>query len=224
MNSKQRRTIDRATKTILTSLQDNIASTERVGKEQKSAENRKWWIGLFLTIVLGLPTLLGLRAHPTVSTEPPYDPKNVYTTPLVVANDSLLNLNDVHIVTFVIQVFVPPFGPNEQNSIGGSFALQPSIIQVGGKKTILLKSFLNTDVGVVGSDIALIVKYSPEFMPFWTKRNAFRFTVGKDSNGNLRFEQEPGGNALDLYYAAMKRVLQNPVLNEEQRERIKGQI
>src|ERR1700675_4778951 len=137
MNRKQRRTFGRAVNRILKSVQENTEYKQLTTRAQLIKENRKWWTAIVVTIVLGIPTFLGLRAHPSVSLESPLDPKDVYSTPLVISNDGILDLNDVRVATLVIEIQYPAH-KLEVGNIVSSYALDTPTIGIGEKKTVLI--------------------------------------------------------------------------------------
>ena len=176
-------------------------------------------VSILLTILLGIPTLLGLRARPSVSIEVPLDPRDVFSTPLIIVNDGLLDLDNVSIISFDIKTLYEQEYAMDEHNIGLIDGV--GTIGAGQKVTLPFYRFVKFPVVPKHADFALIVKFRPGYIPWWTKRAAFRFVTFQDAEGNLRFQQELPGDALALYYKTIKEMLSNPGIPEEGKKTIK---
>lgn len=201
MNSQQRRKFRRA---VERAAKDSQGSKQDKPKEepiQHAIRKTEWLafspatVGILLTILLGIPTLLGLRAHPTVSLDVPLNPHNVLSTPVIISNDGLLDLDVIELSSYIVLAEYT-HGISEYDDL--SRTIQFSKIEIGEKETVAFSTLVG-HTSIKDADIALIVSFHPQYMPFWRKTRAFRFHTALDSEGNLRFEPIPSGDVLKRY-------------------------
>jgi hypothetical protein len=160
----------------------------------------KYWVAFGVAII----ALIGLRARPTVSLEPPLDPGNVLSTPVVISNDGILALGDVDIATFVSQVNYTS-GSVETGSVAVGYSPPNRTLETGEKETVAFRHFLDmTNAYVSYADVSLIVFFRPAYLPFISRKHSFRFKTVLQSDGTLRFQQQPPGNVLEEYERAKK--------------------
>jgi hypothetical protein len=179
-------------------------------KKPKREKRKNEWttvspgtVGIILAILFGFPALIGLQSHPTVSLDSPLDVKNVFSTPLILSNDGMMSLQNVRVLTFVINA-QHTNGDDELMNIALGYVPPSGTMEIGEKKTVAMADMFSRDVDFTSGDFALIVKFTPAYMPFWTKRRPFRFQIVRGADGNLRFIQNPSENTLDLYFQALK--------------------
>jgi len=146
--------------------------------------------------VIGL--MLGLKAGLTVSLKPPLNPDDVLTAQFEISNSGLLDLKDVRIRAFEIRVEDKNRNLRERN-IGGGYTPPAEMLAPGESKTVPFKTFISTGAPLVYADIAIIAFYKPAYMPFWQKRQAFRFVSVPQTGGSMRLQKQPAADALAQY-------------------------
>jgi hypothetical protein len=161
-------------------------------------------IGL-LSLVITALGLVAFRARPTVSLEAPLDPDNVLTTPVTISNEGVLYLADVRVVCFT-RVIEDSRSNFAVNNIGKDYVPPAGTLEDGEKETVPLLALVASTSPITSADVALIVSFEPGYMPFWTKRRAFRFKSVRQKDGLLRFEEQPAADTLELYDKAVRQL------------------
>ena len=138
-----------------------------------------------------------------VSLESPLDPKNVMTTPVIISNNGMLALSDVDVICFEIHTEWEVHSEGSDN-ISERYEPPSGKLDPGEQKTVPLSQFNRARRRIVSSDIAMIVTLKMAIAPFWEGRKAFRFKTVRQSNGDLRFVQEPPEDALVEYDKVLK--------------------
>jgi len=166
----------------------------------KSRRNLDWkfWVGLGIAVLGLILTAIGLRARPTVSLESPLNSNDVFATPFVISNDGILDLENVEVASFLIQARYENGGV-AAGIMGINYIPPSAILQPGERETVPFRHFLKIDARPIDADMALIVTFTPQFLPFFKKTKAFRFVTARQANGTLRLQQEPENGALQQY-------------------------
>lgn len=170
-------------------------------KLKKPSPKKNRWLDP-LNLGLGIAGLaiagLGLRAGPIASQLPPLDPHDVLTTPIEIRNNGILDLNNFRIVALEIKVDYV-----SEMSITDCLALKyvppTKTLAPGDPLTVPFGKIVKVDGRLINADVAIIAFYHPAFMPFWHKRKAFRFTTARQSNRDLMLQQQPPGDALEIF-------------------------
>lgn len=173
------------------------------GKKQKPKIPWKWdwkyWLGTFIAVI-GL--YITLEARPTVAFDLPLNPYNVMSTPVVLSNDGFLTLDEVQVATYVSDIHYRLSGVQQDVSSEGYFPVGE--LTRDHKETVPLYSYVGATIAgrpdeINSADVSLIVSYKLEYLPFIKREDAFRFITVRQSDGNLRFIQEPTGDVLERY-------------------------
>jgi hypothetical protein len=168
----------------------------------------KVWAGIAIGILGLILGALGLRARPTVSLESPLDPKDILTTPFVISNDGMLDLENIEVQTFLIQIQYQNLWL-ERKSIGLKYFPPSKTLGIGERETVPLARLIKPTYPVITADVALIVTFTPQFLPFMRKTKVFRFITIRQPDGLLRLEQEPASDALEEYREVIRKAKQN---------------
>jgi hypothetical protein len=202
MDSKQRRSFRRAVRREVKRSQNNKEDMPppekkrpaKTGKEP--THSSQGTIGILLTILLGIPTVLRLRAHPTVSLSDPLNPDDVRSTPFIISNDGLLDLEKVNVACYVVRMEAT--GDNEESNVfSANYIMELPNLMIGEKETVPFFDGVNLHEPIKNADVALIVTFYPQYMPFWSKKRVFRFSTVRDSFGKLRMQEQPAGDLLN---------------------------
>lgn len=168
----------------------------------------KFWVGLGIAIaglILGAIGLnLAIEARPTISLETPLNPDDVLTTPFVISNDGALSLENV-----TAAILVRNFEDTHGNHIGGlvgwgSVPTSPEM-RPSDRKTIQpFSHIVNEENPIISGEVAIVVSYTPAYIPLWPKHRGFRFVVERQSDGRSRFEQQPSEGIEEDYLKRVK--------------------
>lgn len=170
-------------------------------------------LGLILGAVGLLLTAAEFQARPTVSLESPLDPTNVLTTPIVISNEGLLSITDVNVATYIIEADYKDQGI-EIGSLGVRYAPPNQRLEPGERETAPFQQMVfSAQSPMISGDVALIVSFMPQYMPFIHRIRPFRFRTVKQADGNLRFEQQPPQDVVRQYERQLK-ILQKRILQE----------
>ena len=158
----------------------------------------KYWAAFFVTVAGVVLGAIALRARPTTSLEPPLDPNDVLTTRVVLSNDGMLDLENVTVASVEEEVIFGNMGRSIK-SLGEEYSPPARALEIGEKETVEFLTFFKANVPIVSADIGLIVRFTPEFLPFLRRTKAFRFKTVKQADGHLRLEEQPQGELLRDY-------------------------
>jgi hypothetical protein len=149
-----------------------------------------FWLTVFalLLSIVGLTlTALQFQARPTVSLGTPLDPANVLSTPIIISNDGLENLQDMGFMSYFKEVKYE--GGGEIANATGARVLEAVHTLTAGEKHEVLPAqvvgFFGGTPRVRELDFALVVYFRPAYWPK-TKRRFFRFRVAQNSDGTQR--------------------------------------
>jgi hypothetical protein len=164
----------------------------------------KYWLATGLALIGLILGGIALRARPTISLEPPLDSRNVISTPIVISNDGMLALKDVEVTSFLYRIDLFTGVVRDQYDIGSGYIPPNKTLETGERETVNISTFLSNDFNInIGyADIGLIVTFRPEYTPCKRVR-AFRLKTARQSDGTLRFEQQPAGDILEQYEKAV---------------------
>jgi hypothetical protein len=172
---------------------------EEISESRKKRKfDWKYWVATGLALLGLLLGAISLRARPTVALESPLDSRNVLSTPIVISNDGMMALRDVEVASFVIQAGYQNHDL-EMGSIGSSYTPPGAALESGERETVLFEHFFREDRPIIQADIALIVTFSPEFLPFFRRTRVFRFSTARQANGTLSLEHIPAADAFEKY-------------------------
>jgi hypothetical protein len=180
---------------------------ERPKKKSQDKPSPGWdWkfgAGIVLAIAGLILGALGLQARPTVSLDQPLDPRDIFSSPFVISNDGALGLNDVDVYSYVVRA-VDVNGNVNQNQAVDHYAPPAKRLDAGEKRTVPFRSVAHDPNPLVSADVALIVDFTPSYLPFWNKERAYRFTTVVQANGRPRFVPQPAGDVLEKFRNLMK--------------------
>jgi hypothetical protein len=164
----------------------------------------KYWLALVLSLLIGA---LGLRAIPTVSLETPLNPDDVLSTPIVISNDGLLALTNVNVATYVVQ---EQWGLNAaaHDTFGAGYYPPNQRLEPGEAETVPFRTLVSAGEGVsklTCADVALIVSFQVEYIPFIRRIRPFRFKTMGQKDGTLRFQKQPPGDVANRFQTQVKK-------------------
>jgi hypothetical protein len=93
----------------------------------------------------------------------------------------------------------------KESNIGLNFVPPNQTLDIGDRETIPIESFfVYRSHRLTYADVALIISFKPEFIPFWTRTKVFRFKTVSQADGTLRFQQQPPGDVLERYKQTLR--------------------
>ena len=116
-------------------------------------------------------------------------PDNMLSTPVVISNDGMLAINKITHFTYIREVTYTPTA-HMQRDFSSPAALDPPTIEAGEKHTVPIDQFLFTNIPIQHADIAIVLAFTPEYIPLWRKERVFHFVTVRQSDGKLRFVQQ----------------------------------
>ncbi len=146
----------------------------------------KWWrnpaIGLALTILGLLLSLLSLTPRPTVSPMPVLNQKNPFSAPFIISNEGWVPLKDVRVESQILEM--EDSNHNRFTVASMSRYTPPAArIEPGEKHSVPLAAVSIQGVRILRADVQLIVRYRSAWVPIFEKTNTFRFVLSVTSGG-----------------------------------------
>jgi hypothetical protein len=152
---------------------------------------------LILGVVGSIPVIWAFQAGPTVSLQAPLNDSDVLTTRFVIGNTGPLDLENVRVDSFDEEVVYEP-GLFVRKNVGLSIPLS-STLSENHKLTVPFHDLIKSIEPIRSADIGLIVRFTPQFFPWFRRAKEFRFKTIVQSDGKLRLEEQPVGELLDDY-------------------------
>jgi len=169
----------------------------------------KSWLGIGLAILGLVLGALGLQVKPTVSLEPPTSQEDILTTPVEISNDGIfLAMKNVEVSTFLVKVGYSS-GNLTMEDIGVGYTPPGETLEAGDRQTVSFHRLLPAPKDgsfVIKADIALVVSFTPEYLPFWKRTKVFRFIAVPEGKNRLRFQPQPASNVLQEYEKTRERL------------------
>ena len=165
-------------------------------KEKRRVFDWKFW----LPFMLGLLALKPLLEPPTISLQPPLNPKNLMSTHFVIHNGSWCDYSDLK-VTAMAKNIKTSFVSADDMEVGWDSVPVPRDLS-GGEDMTIPYPFRSIGFGgtLLSGDFGLIVSYRLKRFPFIERRTGFHLTVAVQADGNSRFEIQPGGDEMEKEY------------------------
>jgi len=152
----------------------------------------KYWLELLVGVLGVLLTIATMKAQPSMSLEPPLDPRNVMSTQFVVDNDTWFDFESMQVAAISTDITTTLIHADEVSS-GWTTLPIPKELKSGDRETIP-HPLRATEFGgrVLSGKFGLVISYRPKWLPFLERRKGFLFTIGVQADGNSRFQQQPG--------------------------------
>ena len=168
---------------------------------------KKWdYVGVAIGLAGLILGAIVLESRPTASLEAATDPRNIFSTQIVISNDGAIPLEDVDVGVFIRGVRYLD-GSVMQRASGTRYQPPSNYLGIGQKKTIKLAPFnIVSSSPVTDADIGLIVCYRPILIPdwlWWGDPRVFRFDSVVQSDETARLRQQPDDGKLLAEYADM---------------------
>jgi hypothetical protein len=185
---------------------------------KNTAPDWKFWAGMVVAIVSLLLAVFGtwltIEDRPTISTGPPLDPHNLFSTQITIVNNGVFPLRNVSFAVFLksaeingakttnnrLADYEPPtkiLRPGEpvKTDLSAVVGHNSHLFHVEGKET--------EDVRYGPLDIGLFAEFRPAWAPFWKRTQVFRFRTFP-TIGGMTLEQVPAEDIENDYKRAVE--------------------
>ncbi len=151
------------------------------------------------TLVGGISGVASLLPRVSLSSEESLDVSDPFSTPFVVSNEGLLDLNDVKIFCGVERVValdghVEVQGPGNYGAGFPVASFAAERIEPGQKQSFVCKFHLPKRFPVNYADIAVAVSFRPEW-GIWRKEKLYGFHTVRSLDGTLHWLQHPANES-----------------------------
>lgn len=163
----------------------------------------EWFLGLSIGISGLTLTALQFQARPTASLGDPFNPNDVWTTPLIISNDGLTDLEDVKFYAYIRKLDYRRGNKHigfEDNGAENTLLKDVDTLATGDKQEITPMQILTMKVGlpIESADFAIAISFRPAYW-FRRKWRFFRFTSAKNYDGTNRLVPIAVGDTEDRF-------------------------